>query len=623
MPYVFDVLTIAALADEMTELILDGRVQRTGLLDARTIGLEVYAGRQRRYLVASADSQQPALYLSDREPAFDTQLVTPFSLLLRKHVRGGRVVGIEQPPLERVLHLSIAKWPARARDVVSDEDAILLSQETTTSAEADDRPGEEDDSAAPVYTHLIIEIMGRHSNIILVDDEGRILDSVKRVTPQMSRVRPVLPKLPYLPPPPVDKPDPRRITTGEAALILASEPPETELAPVLIRRLRAISPLMAREIAWRVAGRPDATVSEVPAERAPELAREIRHLFEPLLTSAWSPRIYRDADGEMVAFAPIPMDHLRLEYQEEMLPSISRAAELAIAGAATPVRHTQRRERLAASVREAHARLRARLASLQEAQASAAEADRYRQWGELIYAYLWRIAPGQTSLEADGMVIPLDPSLSAKENAQAYFERYRKARGAAEQIPGLIEQTERDLAYIQQVLTQIEQAERFEDLEALEAEWRAYQPGTGEREAQVAPRRVRDRKPRPVLDIRGNQIYVGRSGRENDALTFDIAGPDDTWLHARGVPGSHVIIRWRDPAGAEDEEIVAAAAALAAYYSAARGSASVEVDVTRRRYVRKIKGAGPGMVTYRNERTIAVRPVSAEALAKNLANATS
>lgn len=614
MPHVFDVLTIAALADEMTKLILDGRVQQTGLLDARTIGLEIYAGRQRRYLVASADSQQPALYLSDREPAFDRQLVTPFSLLLRKHVRGGRVVGIEQPPLERVLRLSIAKWPPRARDVAGEMREDAVPHGVSQSAELD--LPEEDDTAAPVYTHLIIEIMGRHSNIILVDDEGQILDSVKRVTPQMSRVRPVLPKLPYEPPPPVDKPDPRRVTTGEVALILASEPPEAELAPVLIRRLRAISPLMAREIAWRVAGRSDAPVRAVPAERAAELAREIRHLFEPILTSAWSPRLYRNAEGEVVAFAPMPLNHLRQELQEETVPSVSRAAELAISGSATPMRHAQLRERLASSVREAHARLRARLESLREAQAGAAEAERYRRWGELIYAYLWRIAPGQASLEAEGEVIPLDPQLSAKENAQAYFERYRKARGASEQIPALIEQTERELAYIEQLLTLIEQAERFEDLEELEAEWQAHQPGTGQRDSQAVKRRSRERKPRPLLEIRGNQIFVGRSGKENDIVTFDIAGPDDTWLHARGVPGSHVIIRWREPAGAEDEEVIAAAAALAAYYSAARGNASVEVDVTRRRFVRKIKGAGPGMVTYRHERTIAVRPLGEQDLAR-------
>ncbi|MER3437226.1 MAG: hypothetical protein C4346_06340 [Chloroflexota bacterium] len=618
----FDVLTIAALADEMTELLLDGRVQRTGLLDPWSIGLEVYAGRQRRYLVASVDAQQPAVYLSDREPAFDSQLVTPFSLLLRKHVRGGRVIGIEQPPLERVLRFSIAKWPPRARDTAGEQRDEPAPDEDGPNLETE--VPDEDDSAAPVYTHLVIEIIGRHSNIILVDDEGRILDSVKRVTPQMSRVRPVLPKLPYEPPPPVDKADPRRITGGEAALILASEPSEMQLAPVLVRRLRAISPLMAREIVWRVAGRPDATVGEVPVERATDLAREIRHVFEePLLTSAWSPRLYRSADGEIVAFSPIPLHHLRQDSQEEEAPSVARAAELTIAGSTAPIRHLQRRERLAASVREVQARLRARLTSLRDEQAGAAEAERYRRWGELIYAYLWSIVPGQESIEVDGDVIPLDPRLSAKENAQAYFERYRKARGASEQIPALIEQTEQKLAYIEQLLTLIEQAERFEDLEVLEAEWQAYQPGAGERGAQAAQRRLRNRRPRPVVDIRGNQVYVGRSGKENETLTFDIAAPDDTWLHARGVPGSHVIIRWRDSSGGEDEEVIAAAAALAAYYSAARGSGSVAVDVTRRRYVRKIKGAGPGMVTYRNERTIAVRPMSEQDLARIITGAAS
>ncbi len=617
MPYVFDVLTIAALADEMTELLLDGRVQRTGLLDPWSIGIEVYAGRQRRYLVASVDAQQPAVYLSDREPAFDSALVTPFSLLLRKHVRGGRVIGIEQPPLERVLRFSIAKWPPRARGAVGEQRDEPVPDASVPSAEADD--ADEDDSVAPVYTHLVIEIMGRHSNIILVDDAGQILDSIKRVTPRMSRVRPILPKLPYEPPPPIDKPDPRWITARDLGIMLASEPPDADLATTLMRQLRAISPIMAREIVFRAVGRTEVALGELPAGIETRLAREIRHLLEPLLTSAWQPRLYRDADQAIVAFAPIPLLHLREQLHEEEVPSVSRAAELALIGTQAPARHSQRRERLASSVRAAQERLLARLASLREAQEGAAAAERYRRWGELIFAYLWSIAPGQVSLEVDGEVIPLDPRLSAKENAQAYFERYRKARGASEQVPALIEQTEHELAYIEQLLTLIEQAERFDDLEALEAEWQAYQPGVGEREAQAAQRRLRNRRPRPVLDIRGNQVFVGRSGKENEALTFDIAGPDDTWLHARGVPGSHVIIRWRDSSGDEDEEVIAAAAALAAYYSAARGSGSVDVDVTRRRYVRKIKGAGPGMVTYRNERTIAIRPLSEEALARNVA----
>jgi predicted ribosome quality control (RQC) complex YloA/Tae2 family protein len=228
----------------------------------------------------------------------------------------------------------------------------------------------------------------------------------------------------------------------------------------------------------------------------------------------------------------------------------------------------------------------------------------------LIYSYLWTIQPGQATLEVDGETVPLDPALTAKENAQEYFERYRKAQSAGSHLPELVEKSEQEIAYLRQLETLAAQAERFDELEAIAVEWDVYQRTTGRSESARKPvrRSAPPRRPRAIEDISGNAIYIGRSGAENDAVTFDIAGPNDTWLHARGVPGSHVIVRWRDAQGEEDEATVQRAASLAAFYSAARSSGSVEVDVTRRRFVRKIKGTGPGMVTYRNERTIAVRP---------------
>jgi predicted ribosome quality control (RQC) complex YloA/Tae2 family protein len=613
---VFDVLTIAALADELTETVLDGRIQRIGHLDARSLVAEVYAGGRRRYLIASADAEHPRIYLSDSEPSFDTQFVTPLLLLLRKYVRGGFLVGVEQPPLERVLRLSIAKrltphnGPLSSRTT---DDAATPDEEQTPEEEVD-----EDGLADAVFVHLNVEIMGRHSNIILVDDAGRIMESIKRVTPSMSRVRPIQPRLPYTDPPPIARPDPRRLTSSETTAIFASESPTAQLATVLTRGLRAISPQMAREIAFRVAGDAKVRLDALGPDEWSAVARETRNLFEPMLMSAWAPHVYRDNEGSVVAFAPVPMRHLAVDRREEAVPTISRAAELAEgADEATPARHSQRRERLIQAIRSARERVDSRLSSLRAEGAKADEADRLREWGEMIYAYLWSIRPGQRELVVDGATISLDPALSAKENAQAYFERYRKAQSAGSHLPELVEKAEHDLAYLDQLQTLTSQAERFEDLEALAIEWDAYLHATGRGGGERRPvkRSAPSKRPRAIYDDAGNAIYIGRSGAENDAVTFDIAGANDTWLHARGVPGSHVIVRWRDPAGNEDEETLRRAAALAAHYSAARQSGSVEVDATRRRYVRKIKGTGPGMVTYRNERTLAVRPMDEAALA--------
>jgi predicted ribosome quality control (RQC) complex YloA/Tae2 family protein len=604
----FDILTIAAIADELTERALDGRIQRIGLVDQRTIAAEIYAGGRRRTLVASASDQHARLLLTDADPAIDADLITPFSLLLRKHARGGVIVGIEQPPLERLVRISIAKRQRPHNQSKSSELKVADTQLVTSETDFDE--DEEDEGLVDAtFVHLYVEIMGRHSNLILVGDDGRIMESVKRVTPAMSRVRRVLPKLLYSLPPPLELPDPRRATTANIERLFAAEAPGADLAKTLVRKFRGMSPQMAREIVFQSLGTDEAAMSEADEDSPVALAREMRRLLEPLLTSAWTPCVYRE-DDVAVAFAPIPMAHLVAKYDEERVGSISAAAtevEEGGSGSGKAGRHRQRRERLAASVRDARGKAEAKLESLRIQADSAAEVEQWRAWGDLIYAYLWAIEPGQTELNADGVVIPLDPNLSAKENAQEYFERYRKSQSAGEQIPVLVESAEADLSYLDQLLTQIAQAETFPEIEALAGEWDSARGGSssGGRKPRSAPV---SKRPKALLDTRGNAIYIGRSGAQNDMVTFEIAGSDDTWLHARGVPGSHVIIRWLGTDEDDSPTTIECAASLAAYYSAARESGHVEVDVTRRRYVRKIKGTGPGMVTYRNERTISVVP---------------
>jgi predicted ribosome quality control (RQC) complex YloA/Tae2 family protein len=604
----FDTLTIAAIADELTERALDGRIQRIGLVDQRTIAAEIYAGGRRRTLVASASDQHARLLLTDADPAIDAELITPFSLLLRKHARGGVIVGIEQPPLERLVRISIAK---RQRPHNHAKTTDLEVEGTQSASDAADFEGEDDDEGLvdATFVHLYVEIMGRHSNLILVGDDGRIMESVKRVTPAMSRVRQVLPKLPYSPPPPLEMPDPRRAATVDIERLFAAEAPGADLAKAIVRRFRGMSPQMAREIVFQSLGTDQVVISDADNNSPVAIAREMRRLLEPLLTSAWAPTIYRE-DDVAVAFAPIPMAHLAAKYDEERVGSISAASaevEEGGGGSGKAGRHGQRRERLAASVRDARGKAEAKVESLRIQADSAAEVEQWRTWGDLIYAYLWAIEPGQIELNAEGTVIPLDPNISAKENAQEYFERYRKSQSAGEQIPALVETAEADLAYLDQLLTQVAQAETFPEIEALAAEWDSARGGSssGGRKPRSAPI---SKRPKALLDARGNAIYIGRSGAQNDTVTFEIAGPDDTWLHARGVPGSHVVIRWLGTDEDDSPATIEAAASLAAYYSAARGSSRVEVDITRRRYVRKIKGTGPGMVTYRNEQTISVVP---------------
>lgn len=605
----FDVLTIAAVADELRDTVLDGRIQQVGLLSKRAIGLEIYAGGRRRHLVASAENDDPRLLLAARPPAFDAQLVTPFLLLLRKYVRGGMLLGIDQPPLERIVRLSIAKR-LKPHNAPFDrvEDAVGTSASEMEREEEEDFDGIED----ATFVTISIEIMGRHSNIILIDDDGRIMESVKRVSPTMSRVRPIAPKLRFIDPPAAQKSDPRRLTATECASLLGKAPANENLARSLPRTLAGVSPQMAKEIAFLATGSVETRAADVTPQAAALIARETRRLLEPLLTGAWRPMVYRDAEGGVEAYAPIPLGHLAARLAEEQATSISAAAEAAEGerdNDAT-VRHAQRRLRLIESIASVEKRAATKLGALKDEMEKSREVERWRASGEAIYANLWSIAPRQTALVVEGESIPLDPELSAKENAQAYFERYRRAQGANGHLPALMTSATLELTYLEQLRTLIGQATAFADIEALAVEWDRHQRGSGSVENAKRPlrRSAPPKRTRPMWDAHGNAIYVGRSGTENDAITFDIGGPNDTWLHARGVPGSHVLVRWRNAAGEEHPDTIERAAAVAAHYSAGRASGSVEVDVTRRRNVRKIKGAGAGMVTYRNERTVSVHP---------------
>ncbi len=587
----FDSLTVAALVDELSNQLLGGRIQRVLQLDADSIGFEIYAEHQRHYLVVSADSRNPRLYLSSTRLSADPSRVSPLLLLLRKYARGAEIVSIQQPPLERVVRVSIAKrFFMDKKDVPQEE------------------PEDDEDTGEIIYCDLEIEIMGRRSNLILTTEDGRILDSVKRVTPEMSRVRPILPGRKYELPPPQEKQDPRHLTPQKVASLFGDVEAGTLLASALVSKLAGFSPQMARETAFRAVGDEKYVIEHSLApEQSERLSEALRSLLEPLETSQWRPTVYRDDDGHVFAFSSIRLEHLISRAVEEPQPSISRAVELAIESGqkSAPIRHAQRRDQLVAEIEDAVKRAASRVHSIEEEQTRAREVERWREAGETIYAHIYEIEPGQASLEADGAHFDLDPSLSPSDNAQAYFERYRKAQSATEHLPELEREARGTLSYLEQLRTLAALAEGIDQIEALRGEWEEWRRPHLEQRGRRGPARTKRKQPVAFRTERGDTIYVGHSGPENEAVTFDIAGQDDVWLHARGVPGSHVILR---TSGEESNNVLEAAAALAAWYSSARTSTSVEVDATQRRYVRKIKGAGPGMVTYRNEQTLNVHP---------------
>ncbi len=593
----FDILTAAAIADELSRRVAPGRVQRTGQVDYQTVLLEIYSQRSRHSVVAAIGGREPACFVADSAYGIDGSVVTPFSLLLRKYVRGASLVAVEQPGLDRIITLHFAKPESGSESEDSGADRVEDDESI-------------DDVATYIETSLHIELMGRRSNVVLVDSEGRVLDSLKRVSPEMSRVRPILPHLPYQLPPAGDRLDPRLVTEDDVRHLIATAEPSMKIAMCLTSGIAALSPQMAKDAVYHLSGTTDVKCRDVADEAPPILAHRIREMVALLEGDNWFPAGYLANDGSLAAYSAVPLDSLDSSGMAVSGRTMSSLVEQFRASESAGTKHSVRKQRLAAQVADARGKARVRLANLETEFSDVQDGDRFRRWGEAIYANLWMLERGQTEFEADGDVIPLDTDMAPTEMAQHYFEQYRKAGRGVDQLQHLVRGARQQVEYLEQLSTHVELAASFDEIEAVRAEWDAYQRSSrgDSEEHPVKKKPPRRAKPKPMMDRFGNMLYVGRSGLENDAITFDIAGAEDYWLHARQAAGAHVIVKMVATSEQDVEASLHEAASIAGYHSALRNDSAVSVDICKRRDVRKLKGGGPGMVTYRNERTVRVPP---------------
>ncbi len=560
----FDALTMAAVADELRAHILDGRVQKVLLPDELSVGMEVYAHGERRYLLASAHAVYARLHLAGEKLRRGVEKPSPLLLLLRKYIHGGRIATIEQPPFERVLYFGVQHPEGN--------------------------------------TILIIEVMGRHSNIVLVAEEGLILESIKRVGPEKSRYRTILPQRLYVPPPPQSKLDPTDVTELRLRDILSDASPESSVWRALVDGIGGVSPLLAREVVYRVVGDAEATISQTV--RISPLLEAFQEMLMPVWEHRWQPCVVKRGE-QVVAFAPYPLT----QYGDwEEVESISQAVEAYYGQMVGENVYAAAKRGVRDAISQARERVRRKREALKRSRVSQAQVEELRLKGEMILAYAHRIALGQRELAAPiepdepPLLIELDPHLSPVENAKRYFERYKKAKSAAREIPALLQRAELEERYLDQLEADLDLAANRPEIQEVEA---CLVEASYIRERRRQPKVGRS-QPLAVNSQDGLLILVGRNSRQNQEVTFRRAAPHDLWLHVRGVPGAHVIIKTgeREVPQATLQE----AAQLAAYYSQARDSAHVDVDYTERRYVRPIKGAGPGLVTYTQEETIRVAP---------------
>lgn len=561
----FDTFIISALVDELGAALAGGRVQDVIDVDETGIGLEIYADRARHYLYLSADANMPRAHLVGVKLRRGLSKPTQLGLLSRRYLEGGRIVDVSQPAWERILIIEID----------GEEGAVSL----------------------------IAELMPRRANVLLVQ-AGVILDCLNRVGPEENRYRLSLPNHDYVPPPPIiGQINPAQLTEADLAGFLDSaEKDSLQTRRLLPGRILGVSPLLAKEIVFRAAGDIQCSVRNTDSE---SLCKAFQAVVNPLLRRAWQPGI-GNSKGIPCEVSVFPLRHL----EWKPCNSVSRAIDSFIGSISGSDAYRSAKRPVQAVIEEAKSKLSAKLASLQRSLRDDTELEGLRQSGELILAYQYSIAKEQMELrayydaDAPELVIRLDPKRSPLENAQDYFRRYDKAKGALQAVPELVAETRTELQYIEQLEIDLAISSNWPEIDDVIQSLQHRGHWLGKRLKRLGG--GGQRGPLRVVSRDGYVVFIGRNSRQNEAVTFKLANPQDIWLHARDVPGAHVVIR--NDGRRIKEELIAEAAAVAAHYSRLREDSRVQVDYTRVKYVKAIKGAGPGMVAYRNESSLSVRP---------------
>ncbi|MCR4404955.1 MAG: NFACT family protein [Candidatus Acetothermia bacterium] len=491
---------------------------------------------------------------------------SPFVMLLRKHLRGGRLAGLEQPGLERLVRITLERGEGRSE--------------------------------------LVCELFGR-GNIILIKD-GLILGGLHPGQPE----RPILPHREYRPPPSQGKLDPFSLSANEAGFAALLQ--EGELCEVLVRGIDGLGPRLARELVLRAGLELESQASELTQEARAALFREFRAIFAEIEQGRFAPTIYFDGERPVEA-TPFPFK-LYEGLRAEPRSSLSQALDELFSASEAQAAFAAEQAHLLRLVREGINRLERALDHVREDRAKAEEYEHYRRLGELVLANLDRLERGQREAElldpltGQAEPVALDPRLSPAENAQALFTRYKKLKRGMEKLLERARALEEELEHLRAVQLALEQAEGPADLAELAEELRAE--GYLKDEERARPLAVGPAGPREFL-IDGFRVLVGRSGRENDLLVRE-AHREDLWLHARGLPGAHVLIK---SAGRKvPEAVLERAARLAAYYSKGRTGTKVPVSYTEVKYLRKPRGARPGAVLVQHEEGTLLVPPDLEGL---------
>lgn len=557
----FDGITIANIVHELNRNLLDGRINKIAQPETDELLLTIKTPGGQRRLSISASASLPLIYLTEGNKP--SPMTAPnFCMLLRKHINNGRITKIWQPKLERIIHFEIEHL---------DELGDLCKKE------------------------LIVEIMGKHSNIIFCNEDGTIIDSIKHVSSQMSSVREVLPGRTYFIPDTMEKSDPLSVSFAEFQRVLTEKP--MPLSKAVYTSFTGISPVVAEEICYLSGIDSSLTPRELSEDLLTHLYRQFTLYFEEVTAGHFSPAIYYHG-AEPKEFSALPLTHFS-QYIRKEYDSISRLLEDYYAEKNTLTRIRQKSVDLRRVVQTALERNRKKY-DLQAKQLRDTEnREKFKVYGELIHTYGYNLEPGAKKLEAlnyytnEMITIPLDSTKTPQENALKYFEKYNKQKRTFEALTSLIEETRDDISYLESVSNALDIALSEDDLTQIKEE--LIESGYIRRKFTKKKVKITS-KPFHYLSSDGYHIYVGKNNLQNEELTFHFASGNDWWFHAKGIPGSHVIVKTN---GEElPDRTFEEAGKLAAYYSKNRESEKIEIDYIEKKHVKKPKGGKPGFVVY-------------------------
>lgn len=560
----FDGITIACLRKELSDRLVGGRITKIVQPEADELLLTIKNNAAQYRLLLSASASLPLVYLTEKNK--NAPMTAPgFCMLLRKHLGGGRITAVTQPSLERILRFEIEHL---------DEMGDLCRK------------------------YLIAELMGKHSNLIFCREDGTILDSIKHVSLAVSSVREVLPGRTYFIPHTQDKLDP--LTASPAEMIEAVCAKPAPLGKAIYTSLTGFSPAMAEELCHRSfleSARPAAALDDRERDM---LQHQLLRLMENIKGEDFTPRIYYNGK-EPAEFSAVPLTMYE-DLDAQSFEDMSGLLESYYAVKNTLTRIHQKSADLRRVVQTALERTRKKydlqLKQLQDTE----KREKYKVWGELIHTYGYGVPEGARSMQAlnyytnEEITIPLDSTLTAQENAKRYFNKYGKLKRTFEAVTKLLEETRNETEHLESIQTALDMALTEEDLAPVREELVEYGYIRRKSGRNSGKKPKLSSRPYHYLSSDGFDIYVGKNNFQNDELTFQFASGNDWWFHAKGVPGSHVILKseGRELPDRAFEE----AGRLAAYYSKNRGGDKVEIDYVEKKHVKKPGGGKPGFVVY-------------------------